>query len=260
MSNSAYVASGAFVGLVIGLTGIGGGSLMTPLLILLFRQSPVIAVGTDLVFAAATKFFATASSGLQRRVDWPVVALMATGSLPAALATLYWLSGTHQPAPEMEAVIRRSLGVMLLVTPVSMMAQPLFIARMKARRVTPWSRSTQPILTILAGVMVGIAVTLTSVGAGALGTMALLAVYPLRLCPSRLVATDLAHALPLTLVAGAGHASLGHVDYGLLLQLLAGSIPGVIAGTWLAPRAPAWLLRTAISVMLAATGVRLLTA
>jgi uncharacterized protein len=261
MWQPAYLVSGALVGIVIGLTGIGGGSLMTPLLILVFRQSPVVAVGTDLVFAAATKLVATATSGLQRRVDWPVVANMAAGSLPAAVATLYWLKGTHDPGPVVASIVIRALAVMLLLTSVSLVLQPRLqgLIREQALRPRRWPW-LQPLATVLAGAAVGCAVTLTSVGAGALGTVALLFVYPLRLTPARLVATDLAHALPLALVAGAGHAVLGHVDYDLLLNLLAGSIPGVLVGTFCAPRAPAWLLRGLISVMLAATGGRLLWA
>ena len=259
MWQPAYLAAGALVGVVIGLTGIGGGSLMTPLLILVFRQSPVVAVGTDLVFAAATKLVATATSGLQRRVDWPVVVRMAAGSLPAALVTLYWMKGTHDPGPEVALIVTRALAVMLLLTSASLVLQPRLQAAIRQYalrpRRWPW---LQPLVTLLAGGVVGFAVTLTSVGAGALGTVVLLFVYPLRLTPARLVATDLAHALPLALVAGAGHAVLGHVDYGLLVTLLAGSIPGVLVGTLCAPRAPAWLLRGLISVMLAATGGRLL--
>lgn len=259
MWNPAYVVSGAVVGVIIGLTGIGGGSLMTPLLILFFRQSPVVAVGTDLVFAAATKLVATATSGLQRRVDWPVVAAMAAGSVPASLLTLHWLKDTHDPGARVAQIITMALGAMLLLTSVTLLVQPRLLALFRSASPGParWPL-LQTALTVMTGAAVGIAVTLTSVGAGALGTVALLALYPLRLTPARLVATDLAHALPLALVAGAGHAVLGHVDYGLLANLLLGSVPGVLAGSVAAPRAPAWLLRALISAMLAVTGARLL--
>lgn len=261
MWNPAYVFSGAVVGVVIGLTGIGGGSLMTPLLILFFQQSPVVAVGTDLVFAAATKLVATATSGLQRRVDWSVVTVMAAGSVPSSLLTLCWLKDTPDPGAQVAQIITTALAGMLLLTSAILLLQPRLLARFRSAAPRParWPL-LQRALTVLTGAAVGVAVTLTSVGAGALGTVALLALYPLRLTPARLVATDLAHALPLALVAGAGHAVLGHLDHGLLGNLLLGSVPGVLAGSMVAPRAPAWLLRALISAMLAGTGARLLVA
>ena len=260
MLQLSYIGAGALVGVVIGLTGIGGGSLMTPLLILVFGQSPVIAVGTDLVFAAVTKLVATASFGLKRRVDWPIVRRLALGSVPAAVATLSWLHLTRVGAPSIAHVVTRSLAIMLLVTSAGLLLQGRF--RRLGLRATDDTlarmQRIQPLLTVLAGVLLGVAVTLTSVGAGALGTVALLYVYPLRLTPSRLVATDLAHALPLAIIAGAGHAALGHVDVGLLVNLLFGSIPGVLLGSAGATVAPVWLLRLLIALMLIVSAARML--
>ena len=260
MFHLSYVAAGALVGLIIGLTGIGGGALMTPLLILVFRQAPIMAVGTDLVFAALTKTIATATYGFQRHIDWPVVSRLAIGSVPASLATLAWLRLTHESGAAVANVVTHSLAVMLLIGAVGLLLQARLhrLGLRAAAETLDRFRRLQPLLTVLSGLCLGVAVTLTSVGAGALGTVALLYVYPLRLTPTRLVATDLAHALPLAVIAGAGHATLGHVDYALLGNLLIGSIPGVFVGTTYATRAPGWLLRLLLAAMLGVSGVRLL--
>lgn len=257
-----YVVAGSVVGLVVGLAGIGGGSLMTPLLILFFRQLPVVAVGTDLVFAALTKSVATAAFGYKRHIDWPLVARLAAGSLPASALTLAWLNAGQARDAVIESVVTQALGVMLLGSAAGMVLQTSLatLAGRVGAQTLRRLQSTQPVLTVLAGILLGVAVTLTSVGAGAIGTLALLCLYPLRLSPSRLVATELAHALPLTIVAGAGHAVLGHVDYGLLANLLAGSVPGVLVGTMCATRAPGWLLRGVLATLLVVSGVRLLSA
>ena len=260
MFHAAYMGAGALVGVIIGLTGIGGGALMTPMLILVFRQAPVMAVGTDLVFAALTKIVATASFGFKRRVDWQVVLHLATGSVPAALATLAWLRLTHASGAAIAAVVTQGLAVMLVITAVALVLQGHFqrLGLQTTALTLARLQRLQPGLTTLAGALLGVAVTLTSVGAGALGTVALLYIYPLRLTPSRLVATDLAHALPLAVIAGLGHAALGHVDYALLANLLAGSIPGVLVGTACASRAPGWLIRVLVATMLLVSGARML--
>ena len=262
MFHLSYVAAGALVGVIIGLTGIGGGALMTPMLILVFRQTPIIAVGTDLVFAALTKIVATASLGFKRRVDWQVVLRLAVGSVPAAIATLIWLHYTKASGAAVGMVVTRGLAVMLLLTAVGLLFQGHFhrLGLQTAAVTIAKLQRLQPAFTIVAGLVLGVAVTLTSVGAGALGTVALLYVYPLRLTPSRLVATDLAHALPLAIIAGLGHAALGHVDYLLLGNLLLGSVPGVLVGTMCATRAPSWLLRLLIATMLTVSGTRILAA
>ena len=183
MFQAAYIATGALVGLIIGLTGIGGGALMTPMLILVFRQSPVIAVGTDLVFAALTKLVATASFGAKRRVDWQIVVRLAAGSMPAALATLAWMRLTHDSGSTVANVVTRGLAVMLVVTAMALLLQGRFkgLGRRSSEGLVARLQYLQPMLTVLAGVILGIAVTLTSVGAGALGTVALLYIYPVRL-------------------------------------------------------------------------------
>jgi uncharacterized membrane protein YfcA len=256
-----YIAAGLLVGAMVGMTGVGGGSLMTPLLILAFGQSPTVAVGTDLVFSATTKFAATASFGYSRRVEWTVVRRLAIGSLPGAAAAVIWLS-TARSAVVLDHVITRALAVMLAVTALGLLLQHRL--RHLGLRLTAASLARaeyyKPLLTVLAGLLIGVAVTLTSVGAGALGTVALLWLYPLKLTADRLVATDIAHALPVTLVAGLGHAALGHVNLPALACLLIGSIPGILLASRIAIRLPQPITRTLVAVMLAVVAARVFLA
>jgi uncharacterized protein len=257
-----YIAAGLFVGGMVGLTGVGGGSLMTPILVLLFGQSPVVAVGTDLVFSATTKLVATASFGYSRRVDWRIVSRLALGSIPGAGAIVLWFWLTRQTPGVVDAAISRSLAIILAVAAVALLLQnPLRLLGLKLT--STWleraERFTLP-LTVATGVMLGVGVTLTSVGAGALGVVALLALYPLRLTGDRLVATDIAHALPVTAIAAAGHAMLGHVDSNILVLLLIGSIPGVLLASRAAIRLPPALTNTLIAIMLGIVSERMLLA
>jgi len=255
-----YVVAGLFVGAMVGLTGVGGGSLMTPILVLIFGQSPAVAVGTDLVFSATTKLVATASFGYSRRVDWRIVGRLALGSIPGAAAVVVWFWMSHRVPGVIEHAIARALAVILAVAAVAMLFQyPL--RKLGLRLTSSWvqraERFTFP-LTVITGLCLGVAVTLTSVGAGALGVVALLALYPLRLTGDRLVATDIAHALPVTAIAGATHALLGHVDIQLLGYLLAGSIPGVLLASRATVKLPAFLTNTLVAIMLAFVSQRML--
>jgi uncharacterized protein len=247
---------------MVGLTGVGGGSLMTPILVLVFGQSPVVAVGTDLVFSATTKLVATASFGYSRRVDWRIVSRLALGSIPGASAIVLWFWLTRQTPGVVDAAISRSLAVILAVAAVALLLQnPLRLLglRLTSKWLERAERFTLP-LTVVTGVMLGVGVTLTSVGAGALGVVALLALYPLRLTGDRLVATDIAHALPVTVIAAAGHAMLGHVDSNILILLLIGSIPGVLLASRAAIRLPPALTNTLIAIMLGIVSERMLLA
>jgi uncharacterized protein len=255
-----YTAAGLFVGAMVGLTGVGGGSLMTPILVLLFGQSPVVAVGTDLVFSATTKLVATASFGYSRRVDWRIVGRLAIGSLPGAAAVVIWFWLTRRTPGVIEEVTSRALAVILAAAAVALLLQgPL--RRLGLKLTSGWliraERFTLP-LTVIAGLFLGVGVSLTSVGAGALGVVALLALYPLRLSGDRLIATDIAHALPVTIIAAAGHALLGHVDLRILACLLLGSIPGVLIASRAAIRLPPQLTHGLIAIMLAVVSGRLL--
>jgi uncharacterized protein len=250
--------AGLFVGALVGATGVGGGSIMTPLLVLLLGVAPHTAIGTDLIYASLTKMFGVSVHSFQKRVDWKVVGMLAMGSLPAALATLSWLhSGSnHGLKDDLMLVV---LGAMLVVTALVMIVMPLLIQRMGKRRkaIRGGSPIVQTVLSVVAGAALGFLVTLTSIGAGALGVPVLLLLYPVRLTPARLVATDLAHAIPLALVAGAGHIVLGNVDFQLLGQLLLGSLPGVWIGAHFGGKLPDRVLRVAIAVVLGAVGLKL---
>jgi uncharacterized protein len=257
-----YVVSGASIGFLIGLTGVGGGSLMTPLLVLGFGQPPAVAVGTDLMFAATTKLAATASFGFSRRVDFRIVARLALGSLPGCAAVMTWFWWTRRTPDAVDEVITRCLALILAVAALALLLQPL-LRRLGLSITAAWLDGAQRhklALTVLAGLILGAGVALTSVGAGALGVVALLALYPLRLTADRLVATDIAHALPITVLAAAAHAALGHTDFGVLACLLIGSIPGVLLASRLTIRLPARAVRTLIAVMLAMVSGRMLLA
>lgn len=251
-------AAGLLVGLLVGFTGVGGGALMTPVLVFLVGVAPQTAVGTDLVFAALTKLAGAGIHGARQSIDWQVVRRLAWGSLPAALATLAWLAHFPRDAGA-EALILKALGAALLLTAMAMLFKPRLHAlgrRLRSEVPVPFKRA-QPALTVVAGAVLGTLVTLTSIGAGALGAVMLVYLYPYRLTPARLVGTDIVHAIPLALVAGAGHLWLGNIDFELLTELLAGSIPGVMAGAWLSSRARDTVLRPAIALVLLAVGARL---
>jgi uncharacterized protein len=253
-----YVLVGLVAGVLVGLTGVGGGSITTPILMLVFGQSPTTAVGTDLVFSALTKGVATAAFGYARRVDWVIVGRLALGSLPGAVVAIVWLYVARTPA-RIEPLVSRGIAVMLAVTALGLLIQhPL--TRLSVRFATASLGGDQrykPLLTGIAGLVIGVAVTLTSVGAGALGTVALLWLYPLRLRGHRLVATDIAHALPLTLLASLGHAALGHVNLTVLACLLTGSIPGILLASRTTVRLPAEITHALIAVMLVMAAGRL---
>lgn len=261
MPDYAIVIAGFAVGLIVGLTGVGGGSLMTPILIFFFGVKPYLAVGTDLLFAAVTKAGGTLSLARQRLVPWRVVAMLSAGSLPAAALTLFVL---HRLGPASEAVQRTmtlTLGLALLLTAAAMLykaARGRQLPRVLAGHdIAAASRARHPALPVVFGALIGTLVTLTSVGAGAIGVSVLLLLYPLLPLP-RVVAADIAYAVPLTLLAGLGHASLGSVDWHLLGLLLCGSLPGIWLGTRLIRHTPERLVRSVLSLLLAYAGVKLI--
>ena len=251
--------AGFGVGMIVGLTGIGGGALMTPILLLLFGVAPQTAVGTDLVFACVTKVFGVVVHGRRGTVDWQIVRRLAAGSLPAALMTVLLL-GYLQSRQIRGGLVVHALGAVLLLTAAGLLLRRRLHEFGKTLRTrTPVEfKHAQPVLTVLAGVVVGCLVALTSVGAGALGTVALVYLYPYRLTAGKLVGTDLAHAIPLTLLAGAGHLVLGNIEGALLLNLLLGSIPGILLGSLMSSRAPEAIIRKVMAGVLAIVGARLL--
>ena len=251
--------AGVLVGLIVGVTGVGGGALMTPILVLLFGIAPHTAIGTDLVYASITKMAGFVVHHQHGTVDWQVVWRLAYGSLPAAVLTLLWMTATAAGQRRSGAVMT-ALAVALLVTALGMLLKDRLHGMGRAFRVAEPSRfkHLQPLLTVGAGVLLGVLVTWTSIGAGALGTVMLVYLYPLRMTANRLVGTDLAHAIPLALIAGLGHLAMGNVDGLLLLNLLVGSIPGVVIGAFISTRAPHTVIRYAIAVTLTAVAIRML--
>lgn len=253
------ILAGAMIGLMVGFTGVGGGALMTPLLLLVFGISPLVAVGTDLWFAAITKLFATPVHQRNGLIDWQVVKRLWTGSLTASAATLAWLH--FHPAEEGPMPwVQRAVAITVVITAVAMLFQKQLHGLGRKQRTTEGERfkAVQGPLTILAGAFLGVLVTTTSVGAGALGAVFLVYLYPLRLTPPRLIATDIVHAIPLALFAGLGHLVLGNVEFGLLGNLLLGSVPAVIIGALLSARMPHAILRVVLVLVLLAVGVKML--
>ncbi|WBH15356.1 sulfite exporter TauE/SafE family protein [Sphingomonas radiodurans] len=254
--NPLYSLAGLMVGMLVGLTGVGGGSLMTPLLVIAFGFHPATAVGTDLLYASATKTVGSAVHGMRGTVDWAIVRRLATGSLPAALLTLLVLSRAGTTAKETGATIAVVLGVALVLTALA----TFFRARIVAR-VAPYfdgmSERRLATLTVMLGAILGVLVSFTSVGAGALGMTALLILYPLAPV-NRLVGSDIAHAVPLTLIAGLGHWWLGSVDMMLLASLLAGSIPGIVLGSVIASRVTDRVLTPILATTLGLVGLKLI--
>ena len=252
------VASGAATGLLVGLTGVGGGALMTPLLLLVFGIAPMAAVGTDLWFAAITKLFATRVHHSHDLIDWQVVKRLWMGSLTAAAATLVWMK-LHPVDNSAVNLLKTMIAAAVTLTAVGMMLQKPLHALGRKLRTTDAEhfKRWQGPLTVLAGAVLGVAVTLTSIGAGALGAVLLAYLYPLRLTPPRLIATDIVHAIPLAIFAGIGHLIIGNVNLGLLANLLAGSIPAVIVGAMLSARLPHTWLRWALALVLGMIAIKL---
>ncbi len=248
-----YPVAGLAVGFLVGLTGVGGGALMTPLLIFGFGFSPAVAVGTDLLYAAITKAGGVWVHARQATVDWRIVRRLANGSLPAALLTLWLLGRMESHDGQAETLITQALGLALIFTAGAL------LFRQRLRRLSGgWVATHQGVLTVAVGALLGTLVTLTSVGAGALGAAALFWLYP-RLSAVRVVGTDIAHAVPLTAVAGIGHWQLGSVDWALLGALLLGSLPGIYLGSRLSAAMPEQVLRPMLATLLLLIGFRLVT-
>lgn len=256
--NPLYSLAGFLVGMLVGLTGVGGGSLMTPLLVLLFGFHPSTAVGSDLLYASVTKTVGTVVHGNQKTVDWRIVGALATGSVPAAILTLLMMSRLGTMSGEASHFLSLLLGISLLLTGVAVLFRP-WILRWAGEHIDAMGRPRALRWTIALGVALGVLVSITSVGAGALGTTALLILYP-RLPVARIAGSDIAHAVPLTLIAGIGHWLMGSVDFALILALLIGSIPGIIVGSLLANRARDKLLRPVLAVTLLVVAAKLLLA
>lgn len=244
-----HAIAGLLVGVLVGVTGVGGGSLMTPLLVLMFGVSAKTAVGTDLLFAALTKIVGSAVHGKRDTIEWPIVRRMAAGSVPAALVTLLALGWIGDVGQSTENLILIALASLLALTSVAVIGRK-WLFRHRGDLGSTHSASTTFYGTTALGALIGAAVSLSSVGAGAIGVTVLLFLYP-RLPMARIVGSDIAHAVPLALIAGTGHWLMGDVNFVLLMNLLIGSIPGVIVGSYLSSHAPDKVLQPLLAAVLA---------
>jgi hypothetical protein len=250
-----YTISGFCVGLLVGLTGVGGGSLMTPLLILLFGIHPTTAVGTDLLYAAVTKSAGSVVHGFNRTVDWRIVGRLASGSVPMTIVTIACLSYFDVKGDGAKHLIGTVLAVALLFTAVTLIFRNK-IAAYYAPHMSALPPGRIATLTILTGGVLGVLVSITSVGAGAIGVTALVLLYP-KVPIRQIIGSDIVHAVPLTLVAGIGHWLLGSVDWQIFIALIFGSIPGILVGSYASARFPETALRIVLAVTLLAVAAKL---
>ena len=249
------VLSGFGVGAIVGLTGVGGGSLMTPLLIGVFGLAPAVAIGTDLWFAALTKAGGSWAHHRLGHVDYRITGLLLVGSLPATATTIGWMhwSGIDK---SWGGALTVALGIALLLTAASVTCKPLW-NRLGLRLERALTAGRRDLLTVASGALLGVLVSLSSIGAGAIGATLLLLLYP-RQKAQRIVGTDIAHAVPLTLLAGIGHATLGNVNWALLTALLLGSLPGIWLGARLTKSMPERLVRGVLCLSLVGAGIKVL--
>lgn len=250
------VAGGFIVGFLVGMTGVGAGSLMTPFLINYVGIAPPLAVGTDLLFAGITKASAAARHHAFGNVNWGVVRWLALGSVPGAISMLALIGYLNPDVHAISRTIRGALSAALVLSAIAILLYPFVAKERLAMATEDGNMPPRPLPTLLLGLGLGAVVTLTSVGAGAIGVVVLTALYP-RLITRRLVGTDIVHAIPLTLVSGAGHATMGNVNLTLLGLLLAGSIAGIALGSRLTGRLPDWFLRLALSIVLTVAAYQL---
>jgi uncharacterized membrane protein YfcA len=231
---------------------------MTPILLIVFGVSPTTAIATDLWFAAITKLVGARAHHNSGHVDWRVAKRLWTGSLPVALFIVLIVSFGVQVA-QVEW-LTKTIGIVVLITAAGVLAAPYLVAFARQQRIEEPARfkAIQPLLTVAAGAVLGLCVALTSVGAGALGTVMLLYLYPLRMTPHHLVATDIVHAVPLAAVAGIGYLFAGMVDLRMLSSLLVGSVPAVLLGSLLAGKISGRWVQLALAMVLMAAGLKVM--
>ena len=250
-----YAIAGFAVGMLVGMTGVGGGSLMTPVLILLFGMPPAVAVGTDLLHAAVTKTAGSLVNGFNQTIDWRVVRRLATGSIPMTIVTMSVLSALDINGAAVRELINAVLTFALIVTAVTLLFRDR-IVRLSAGRLDVLTPSQAAVLTLIVGGVLGTIVSISSVGAGAIGVICLVLLYP-KLPTARIVGSDIAHAVPLTLVAGTGHWFLGSVDLQVVMFLILGSVPGILLGSYAALRIPDFALRIVLAAALLVVATKL---
>ena len=249
---SLYPVIGLVVGLVVGMTGVGGGSLMTPTLVFLFKIPVDIAVGTDLIFASLTKIAGVTAHGARGNVNWRIVMRLGAGSLPATVVTLFAMSQLKAHGKPLDGLILPVLGVSLVATALAVMLRKRILAAGGTWFDLTEQQSNR--IATLVGVVLGVMVTLTSVGSGAIGVAALMLIYP-KLRGAEVVGSDIAHAIPLAAAAGLGHLTLGNIDYRLLVGLLVGSIPGIYIGSTVSSRLPEVMMRRILACILLVMGI-----
>lgn len=261
-----FILAGVLVGFCVGITGVGGGSLMTPILISLYKIEPHIAIGTDLLYAAISKFCGSLVHARKMNIVWPIVIWLAVGSIPASFATHWVLDNYLSQSSSYKSVLTTVLGFMLTLTGISIIFRghiERFFNKLRKQHQTELTddieiikqqaKSKRPYI-IFMGIVLGVFVTLSSVGAGAFGIMALILMFP-NLPMIRIIGSDVVHAVLLTLVAGLGHMSSGNVDFTLLGWLLCGSIPAIVVGTLISSRMPEKLIRKILGITLFALGI-----
>jgi uncharacterized membrane protein YfcA len=251
-----YIVSGFAVGLLVGLTGVGGGSLMTPLLTLLFGISPTVAVGTDLAFASITKGAGTLAHRVRGTVHWNIVKLLCLGALPAALVGILIINTLGPLNPQMGQFIRYSIAVSVMLTVIAILFRGRLLQWVHAHPEKQLHGHRLQIATIVAGAVLGLLVTISSIGAGAIGATLLVMLYP-RLTPAEVAGTDIAYAVPLTAIAAFGHWWLGSIHWELLGMLLIGSVPGITIGSLCAKAVPERLLRGILATTLTGVAAKL---
>ncbi len=256
-----HIAAGALVGLIIGLTGVGGGSLMTPILVLGFGIPPTIAVGTDLLYAALTKCSGVFFHHRNNTVDWKIVLLLGSGSIPSSIITISILEHLKSTGFNYDDIIILTLATMLILTAFIIVIKNRLLSFINTNHpeslVVNFIKEYRPQITVLSGVLLGCVVTLSSVGAGAIGSAILFLLYP-RKPTIAIVGTDIAHAVPLTAIAGLGHLHFGSIDFNLLLGLLIGGVPAIYVGSLIGKKLPDRILRPFIALLLLAMGIKLL--
>lgn len=250
-----YAIAGFAVGMLVGMTGVGGGSLMTPVLILLFGMHPAVAVGTDLLHAAVTKSAGSLVHGFNRTIDWRVVRRLATGSIPMTIVTMSALSALDINSPAARELINGVLTLALIVTAVTLLLRDRIVG-LYAGRLDVLTPRQVAVLTVVVGGVLGTIVSISSVGAGAIGVICLVLLYP-KLPTVRIVGSDIAHAVPLTLAAGIGHWFLGSVDLQVFMVLILGSVPGILVGSYAAARIPEFALRIVLAATLLVVATKL---
>lgn len=250
--------SGFLVGFIVGMTGVGGGSLMTPILVLVFSVKPVVAVGTDLLYAAITKSGGIFFHQKRKNIEWDIVFLLCIGSIPASLLAIFILKYLIAKGINYEPIITITLSISLILTSLGIFLKPYIqkIATKNFLNINLLLQRYRTPLTIIAGVLISILVTLSSVGAGVIGTAILFILYP-HLKTTKIIGTDLAHAIPITLIAGLGHWHLDTVDFTLLISLIIGSLPGVFLGSYMSTMIPDKIIRLILACMLFLIGIKI---